>query len=58
MQTTASKRVYETGQELESEAQYMETQNHVSFNLLGTKEKLNSLLNLNFTINRMPLAEL
>lgn len=36
----------------------MDNQNNVSFNLLGTKEKLNSLLNLNFTINRMPLAEL
>ena len=36
----------------------MEIPNNVSFNLLGTKERLGSLLNLNFTVNRLPLAEL
>ena len=30
----------------------------VSFNLLGTKERLNSIMNLNFTINKLPLMEL
>jgi hypothetical protein len=56
MNTTASKKIFETGQELESDPHFMEAQNNVSFNLLGTKEKMNSLLNLNFTINKMPLA--
>lgn len=58
LQTTASKKVAETGHDLRSEQMMMEVSNNVSFNLLGTKEKLNSLINLNFTINRLPLAEL
>lgn len=36
----------------------MEISNHISFNLLGTKERLGSLLNLNFSVNKLPLAEL
>ena len=36
----------------------MEISNHISFNLLGTKERLGSLLNLNFSVNRLPLVEL
>jgi hypothetical protein len=36
----------------------LEVVNNVSFNLLGTKERLGSLLNLNYTVNRLPLADL
>jgi hypothetical protein len=58
MNTTAGKKTLETGQELASEPQLVEVSNNVSFNLLGTKERLGSLLNLNFTINRLPLVSL
>ena len=54
--TTANKKSAETGQELGSSQQLMEISNHISFNLLGTKERLGSLLNLNFSVNRLPLA--
>jgi hypothetical protein len=48
----------ETGHELTTEHNLVDIANQVSFNLLGTKEGLHSLLNLNFTINKLPMADL
>jgi hypothetical protein len=58
VQTAATKKVVETGNELTTELHLNDIPNNVSFNLLGTKEKLQSLMNLNFTVNKLPLAEL
>ena len=56
MQTTGSKEIAETGNELFSvrNMQNGEMHNNTSFNLIGTKEKLCSLMNLNFTVNHLP----
>lgn len=34
--------------------QFGESFNNISFNILGTKEKLNSIMNLNFSVNLLP----
>lgn len=34
--------------------QFAESFNNISFNILGTKEKLNSIMNLNFSVNLLP----
>ena len=36
----------------------IEIPHNVSFNILGTKERLQSLINLNFTVNKLPMADL
>ena len=52
--TTACKKSVETGQELVTEQHLVEVPQNISFNLLGTKEKLHSLMNLNFSVNKLP----
>lgn len=53
---TASKDVAETGNELTSirNLQFGEV-NNTSYNLITTKEKLHSIMNLNMTVNHLPL---
>ena len=51
--TTCKKNV-ETGQELVTEQHLVEVPQNISFNLLGTKQNLHSLMNLNFSVNKLP----
>jgi hypothetical protein len=53
---TATKDMAETGNELTSirNLQFGEL-NNTSFNLITTKEKLHSIMNINFTVNHLPL---
>lgn len=54
--STATKEVAETGNELTSirNLQFADA-NNTSFNLIVTKEKLHSIMNLNMTVNHLPL---
>ena len=58
LHTTATKKVAETGHELVTEPQLSEVPNNVSFNILETRNKLQSFININLTVNMLPLAEM
>jgi hypothetical protein len=56
--TTASKKAPETGSDLVSLRQFGDTNNNISFNLLDTKQRLNSHMNLNFSVDMLPPADM
>lgn len=56
--TTNTTKILETGNELTSLHQCSHSYNNLSFNILGTKQKVNSIINLNCSINVIPQGNL
>lgn len=57
VQTAITKKVDDTRNELTTDLQLSENPNNVSFNFLGTNEVLQSMMNLNITVNKIPPAD-
>lgn len=56
--TANSKNVVQTGQQLTTLRQFGQSFNNISFNILGTKQKLHSIMNLNCSVNVLPQPDL